>query len=259
MVGVNRDFYDGLFDTGLALKTSVPQATRYRAIIEHLPQDARTILDAGCGDGALLSLLSGREWVAGVDFSISALRLATGIVACSRIDRLCFADRSFDLVVAGEVLEHLSGPLLQEAVREMARVARRYCVVSVPNRERLRFSHVLCPSCHSSFHPDGHLQSFDPERLVALIPGFAPLRVVEIGSDRHEFPAWLIALRRALRGPWPLPPGMACPVCGHSAEGRYRVASGERLASRRTVSFLARKRPSWLLAVYARRESPGIR
>jgi ubiquinone/menaquinone biosynthesis C-methylase UbiE len=49
---------------------------------------------------------------------------------CASVLSLPFAARSFDTVTCLEVLEHLDDP--SAAVRELARVARRAVVVSVP-------------------------------------------------------------------------------------------------------------------------------
>ena len=54
---------------------------------------------------------------------------------------LPFADGSFDLVCAIEVLEHLERP--RDALAEMSRVARRALLLSVPNEPGWRISHLL--------------------------------------------------------------------------------------------------------------------
>lgn len=94
----------------------VPPATRPGAVL----------LDVGCGGGLLAPYLQGRGYRhLGVDVTASALRLAAAHgVAATRADAraLPFADRSIDVVVAGEVLEHVPG--MPQVVAELARVLR---------------------------------------------------------------------------------------------------------------------------------------
>ena len=56
------------------------------------------------------------------------------------VEALSFADGEFDLVAATEVLEHVADP--QAAVAEMARVARRWLLVSVPHEPLWRALNV---------------------------------------------------------------------------------------------------------------------
>jgi len=87
----------------------------------------RRILDAGCGGGLVARELAaaGAE-VVGVDRSLGSLGVARRAAgarfrsAQGRLERLPFADASFDAVVAADVLEHL--PDLPAAVAELARV-----------------------------------------------------------------------------------------------------------------------------------------
>ena len=51
-------------------------------------------------------------------------------IACESIYQLARPDRSYDLVLAMEVLEHLDDPAA--ALREVCRVTRRYVLLSVP-------------------------------------------------------------------------------------------------------------------------------
>lgn len=95
-----------------------------------------TLLDIGCGDGLLLSLVKERDIVAkGLDISEKAVEKARvkGLDA-SVFDvngRIPFPDNTFDVVVMLDVLEHLYAP--EELLKEAVRVSRRWIIVSVPN------------------------------------------------------------------------------------------------------------------------------
>jgi methionine biosynthesis protein MetW len=109
---------------------------RFDAIMEMLTPDSR-VLDIGCGDGVLCSLLDGELGcaVCGADFSKVALERVKErgfpVVQVDIEKPLPFVDDSFDHVVCSEVLEHLFDP--RAALKEMVRVASRSVVVTVPN------------------------------------------------------------------------------------------------------------------------------
>ncbi len=98
--------------------------------------DGGSVLDVGCGDGLLLSMLREKGVTGeGVDFSDEAIKKCTekNIKATQHdlSERFPFADGSFDCVVALDVLEHQFNPLA--VLREMARVSRKNVIVGVPN------------------------------------------------------------------------------------------------------------------------------
>ncbi len=100
-----------------------------------------SFLDAGCGEGfvarRLLSEMPGVE-LTGCDVSDDALAVAAranpeGRFVTGSVVGLPFPDKSFDVVGCFEVLEHLPDDLPRQALAEMARVARRAVVLSVPH------------------------------------------------------------------------------------------------------------------------------
>lgn len=93
----------------------------------------KAILDVGCGNGRYLRLLEKQAdpgaLVVGCDFSAGMLRRARLRLRSPRtqlltadLNRLPFANASFDAVVCGWVLEHLRDPLV--GLSELARVTR---------------------------------------------------------------------------------------------------------------------------------------
>jgi SAM-dependent methyltransferase len=84
------------------------------------------VLDVGCGTGATLSRLSHVAQVCGVEMERSAIVhcRGRGIQRLARAQGEClpFADDSFDLVMALDVIEHIHDD--QAAVAELVRVAR---------------------------------------------------------------------------------------------------------------------------------------
>lgn len=100
-----------------------------------LPSPAR-VLDLGCGTGGFLVELGRLGPATGVDFAPRALELcrSRGLRRLARADgqRLPFADASFDLVTALDVIEHLDDD--RAALREIVRVLRPggFAVLNVP-------------------------------------------------------------------------------------------------------------------------------
>jgi ubiquinone/menaquinone biosynthesis C-methylase UbiE len=105
-----------------------------RATADRTP---RRILEVGVGEGVVTQRLTERfpeVPVVGIDLPDPELarRWGPGRWSCSFADatRLPFADATFDLVLAIEVLEHV--PVPDRALREIQRVCRRDLVASVP-------------------------------------------------------------------------------------------------------------------------------
>jgi SAM-dependent methyltransferase len=68
------------------------------------------ILDAGCGTGAMLKLLQGYGWTAGLDYNETPLRFcrmdSNNILCRGSISTLPFKDNTFDLITVSDVLYH---------------------------------------------------------------------------------------------------------------------------------------------------------
>jgi SAM-dependent methyltransferase len=134
------------------------------------------VLDLGCRTGALSQHYSAGNALVGVDVDRSALEQASARLGIETAwadveEGLPFDDESFDVVVAGELLEHLADP--SATVAHAFRVLRpggRF-VGSVPNafrlKSRLRFAAGRHPETDAT-----HLQLFTPAALRSLLAGF---------------------------------------------------------------------------------------
>lgn len=103
----------------------------------------KRVLDAGCGAGTLLGTLVEGNRVTGIDVDKQALqvcreRYGVETVWADFATELPFEPASFDVVVAGETIEHLPYPaiFLQEARRVL--IPGGLFLGSVPNAYRLR-------------------------------------------------------------------------------------------------------------------------
>ena len=152
----------------------------FRAALDELWELAapESVLDVGCGEGVLT-----REWaerlgtgrVVGVDLDDPRLRAEWEAGARPNLEyraaeahALPFADGAFDLVAGIEVLEHVPDP--DAALREMARVARRRLLVSVPREPIWRLLNVARGAYLSHLgNTPGHLNHWSKVGFHSLL------------------------------------------------------------------------------------------
>ena len=89
------------------------------------------MLDLGCRTGALTQHYAEGNDVVGVDVDRAALEQAVARLGIETVwadveEGLPFEDESFDVVVAGELLEHLADPAAAVAKRPARAAARRH-------------------------------------------------------------------------------------------------------------------------------------
>jgi methionine biosynthesis protein MetW len=125
-----RDFENDRWSQG-------PQSLEFRhAAAARLVQQDR-VLDIGCGDGLLMSILADHGIaVTGMDISDEAVAAcrARGFEAVRAEignDSLPFSDDAYPCVIALDVLEHLYDPGI--LLREMTRISSGAVIVGVPN------------------------------------------------------------------------------------------------------------------------------
>jgi SAM-dependent methyltransferase len=135
-----------------------------------IPAGCRTVLDAGGGTGWATIGIREKCNVVTLDNCAESLSHAPGATIMANVEALPCADRSFDLVMSSQVLEHLPSDALDTACSEMMRVAKNYLMVSVPYREALEVRFVRCGFCQHVFHPYYHCRSFTEEDLAELFP-----------------------------------------------------------------------------------------
>ncbi len=126
--------------------------SRFESDLDALVRRAspESVLDVGCGEGVLTvrwaEMLAPRR-VVGLDLpdpkleaEWSTRRRANLEFRSGHAEELPFAAGEHDLVAAIETLEHVAAP--EQVLAEMARVARRYLVVSVPREPLWRALNV---------------------------------------------------------------------------------------------------------------------
>ena len=228
-----------------------------------------SILDAGCGNGALLNHLVAQfpsrfERLVGLDTSDEALKHVKTEHLQGSISEMPFEDGSFDLVTSLEVLEHLLQPDFGLAIAEMQRVSRRYILLTVPNAQNLAGNLVMCPMCCCCFNSAFHVRSFDRSGLSNLFVNCRPLRIDEIGprSRRRLYGHTFRHVLRLFSGRCPPRATSICPQCGYrqsniatptgGTPGLSQPVARALLMVNRLVTGLTPRRTvtTWLLALY---------
>jgi SAM-dependent methyltransferase len=158
-----------------------------------------SVLDVGCGEGVLTEQWAerlGDGRVVGTDLDDPKLaaewstrRRPNLAFEAMRVESLAFADDAFDLVAATEVLEHVDHP--DAAVAEMARVARRWLLVSVPHEPLWRALNVARGAYLRDLgNTPGHLNHWSRAGFVRMLGAHG-----DVVQTRSPFP-WTMLLVR---------------------------------------------------------------
>jgi 2-polyprenyl-3-methyl-5-hydroxy-6-metoxy-1,4-benzoquinol methylase len=159
----------------------------------------RSILDVGCGEGVLTERWAerlGEKPVIGLDLPDPKLEAEWAVRRRENLefrtfsgDDLPFADGSFDLVAATEVLEHVPAP--ERTLAEMTRVAARHLLISVPREPLWRALNVARGAYVRELgNTPGHVNHWSKRGFVD-----AAGRYGEVIEARSPFP-WTMLLVR---------------------------------------------------------------
>ena len=98
------------------------------ALAPLIPSEARSVLDIGCGDGTIATLLAQRRPDLIIE-GVEVIPRPTCRVPCRTFDgsQLPFPDRSFDVCLFVDVLHHTTD--VTQLLREAARVSRSHVVL----------------------------------------------------------------------------------------------------------------------------------
>ncbi len=159
--------------------------------IKSIVGDGKEVLDIGCRDGALTSFFSKSNKVLGVDIDETALseaKMNLGIEVMTidlNGDWRELGGRKFDVVVAGEVLEHLYNP---DSI--VGKIASRLSsggklIGSVPNafslKNRLRY--LMGQKKYTPLSDPTHINQFHAEELRSILKKyFDKVEIVGLGK-----------------------------------------------------------------------------
>jgi ubiquinone/menaquinone biosynthesis C-methylase UbiE len=161
--------------------------------------DPSSLLDVGCGEAVLTHKWAQRlapRRVVGIDLEDPSIqaewekRQAPNLTyRVMKAENLPFADSEFDAATAIEVLEHVPDPA--HTVAEMARVAERWLLVSVPREPLWRTLNVARGAYLKELgNTPGHVNHWSKRSFVKMLS-----RHGEVVEARSPFP-WTMLLVR---------------------------------------------------------------
>lgn len=105
---------------------------RYSLIEKLVTLDGKTLLDIGCQDLSIYNHLKNRY-----DITLADLFPNHKLIKKEDIQDLSFKNKSFDIVLCQEVLEHVEDPI--KAISELKRITKKQLIISVPNEPFFTF------------------------------------------------------------------------------------------------------------------------
>jgi len=245
-------------------------------IISSIPEKVRSILEVGCGNGAIVNNIKKRKdnfsRVVGVDISTSALKHVNTEKYKQNINNLKFDNNSFDCVIASEVIEHLTYYDFLMGIKEVQRVTNKWIIISVPNDENLEVNVRMCDKCFCWFNPNYHMNSFNKQSLSELFDDFEMVWLKEIGPSIKRIRYSNIAKMIYHYNKHPAPKIGICPQCGFNYANRKNEYESF-MNHKKMVNPIYKKiivlwdiffklfftkkiyKKRWLLAVYEKSES----
>ncbi len=144
---------------------------------------AKDILDYGCGDGWYAARFTAIGSVTGIDISERAIGFAKLIVPEGKflVDRsisILLPDRSYDIVVCLQVLEHLPEADVAAALLEFRRVLK-------PGGRLI----VSVPSIHRPFSK-AHLRHYTPETFKSTLTAVGEVEEMVGHESSSRFALW---------------------------------------------------------------------
>jgi 2-polyprenyl-3-methyl-5-hydroxy-6-metoxy-1,4-benzoquinol methylase len=161
--------------------------------------EPQSLLDVGCGEAVLTHTWAQRlapRRVVGIDLEDPSIQAEWETRAAPNLEykvmkaeNLPFADGEFDVATAIEVLEHVPDPA--HTVAEMARVAERWLIVSVPREPLWRALNLVRGAYLKDLgNTPGHVNHWSKRSFAALLG-----RHGEVVEARSPFP-WTMLLVR---------------------------------------------------------------
>ncbi len=167
-------------------------------IFDIIPKGVNTLLDVGCGDGAISDKLAQKYKVVSLDRSFNAVKSVSKNKIQASSSYLPFPDNSFDLVFSSELIEHLPDAVFSDTLKEMDRVTKKYILLTFPNDENIEKQLVRCPKCEYIFNKTFHLQSINKERIEKFFADYRIINSFETGAEIRDYNKYINKVKHSL-------------------------------------------------------------
>jgi SAM-dependent methyltransferase len=243
-----------------AYRQSEREKARTADLLRLLPKGRESVLDIGARDGHFSKLLTEHfRCVTALDLTKPTFECPGVETVAGDATKLQFQDNSFDCVFCAEVLEHV--PAIEQACREIARVARHEIIIGVPFRQDTRLGRTTCRSCGRTNPPWGHVNEFDENRLRELFPDLSVLDQSSVGINRQSTNGFSTFLMDLAGNPWgTYTQEEPCLYCGAvlvpPSDRRplwSRACSSLAFRINHLQSTLSTPHPNWIHMVFSKR------
>ncbi len=233
---------------------------RLNTIINLIPKDVKSIIDIGCGKGEIINYLkikSNKNRIIGVDVSdINKNHIKTEFLA-GELPEINVKNKSSDLVLCLEVLEHINNKNYFNSLYEIERIAKKYIIIGVPYNENLDSKKIKCNICKNIFHVDGHLRSFKDKDIINLFNKFFLKEKLLIGK-RYKRKITLLNKLNNLIDIYYQQDNFFCPYCNKYYKKRNKT-SIVKILFRKIITLIhsfflifKKYKPYWIIALYER-------
>lgn len=183
------------------------QKSRYTGIIEGVKGEMNissfdTIIDVGCGTGALCAVLKDKGMgVTGIDPAIKMLNIAMSkpenkeieFLQANALEGLPFKDKSFDVAISSYVAHGLEEEEKKRMYAEMSRITKKYVIIHDYNNERsFQTSIIEWLEGGDYFHFIKNAESEMKECLSEMKTCFAEVRIIKVGVRANWYICKLI-------------------------------------------------------------------
>lgn len=234
---------------------NIREIDRAKKTIDLIPDDVKSVLDIGCGNGVVTNMIR-KPFVVGLDFAkIPLSQVKTSVIQAS-LDKLPIKSKKFDLIILTEVLEHLDDEIYIKAIEEIKRLKANYLLITVPFNENTELELCKCGICGNLFNASHHYRKFDNSWFNKEFPDYK-LEKIEYATYSTPPNEKLYALRHKF-GVYAYSDVAVCNKCGNHPTHPNRLLrymfSGLNLLDSNTKRFLKIKRPYHQMVLLKQRE-----
>lgn len=254
----NKAFYEKFDWASFKYDTLKPKVEK---VLMSIPEDVKTILDVGCGNGIITNVLGQNYDVTALDRSSEALKFVETKKINSSADAIPLKDSSFDMVFSSELLEHLPDKVLDGTIKEIKRISNKYIFITVPNDENPDKLLIKCPKCNYIYNSPSHLRSFNLNKLQKLFPDYKLNNSFTFGKKVRYYNPVILKLKRNLTPAKSWIPYFwidkskrktTCPGCENEFENEYKFNPITTGLDTLNV-LISPKKDYWLFAIFEKK------